>query len=161
VKRKSAVRNNSAYSAAVRSLPVVTTSIFQVDHFRHVFTVVVGHDSLDDQRLCATRHRGADIAQDCQRSGIVPVVHDVLEHIGIPAGWHRLNERAPDSGAPIGDARSVEDRGSSLNHGFGVEQYPVRLRSLKIAANFGIIKARKSNIGLPRNESTAGCNTPN
>jgi hypothetical protein len=55
-------------------------------------------------------------------------VHDVLEHIGIPAGWHRLKERPRDSGAPIGDARSVEDRGGSLNHGFGVEQYPARLR---------------------------------
>jgi hypothetical protein len=32
----------------VRLLPV-TTSISRSNHFRHMFAVVVGHDTLDDQ----------------------------------------------------------------------------------------------------------------
>jgi hypothetical protein len=76
-----------------RSLPAGSgDEHLQVEQFRQVLTVVVGHHSFDDQHFPVGIHRGAHIAQDLQRLLVVPVVNDVLEHVRDAAGGHRLEK---------------------------------------------------------------------
>ena len=73
------------YPASVRSRPPATTINVQVDQLAERLPVAVGQDFLDDHQSCSGRHRAAEVVEDAAGLGVVPVVQDVAEQVGVGA----------------------------------------------------------------------------
>jgi len=54
------------------------------------------HQAIDEQELGVSRHCRAATSQNGEATLVVPVVDDVLEHIGLGAGRHGVEEIALD-----------------------------------------------------------------
>jgi len=54
----------------------------------------LGNNDLDEEDFASRRHGCSAVGQDSGRRFVVPVVHDPLQQVGVPAGWHGFT-RAP------------------------------------------------------------------
>src|SRR6266403_2441733 len=116
--RSPAAANRAAYSASVRSMPPVTTSIAA-----SISLIVVG--SLPGGMIVsATRTLPCGcvpaIAQDAHRLFVIPVVNDLLQNVRVRASRNRLEEAPRHEIGMWRKIPSVPPR--RLNHGWQVEQ---------------------------------------
>ncbi len=66
------------------------------------------HQAIDEQELGVPRHCRAATSQNGEATLVVPVVDDVLEHIGLGASRHGAEEIALDHVASAGDTGGFE-----------------------------------------------------
>ena len=89
-----------------------------------MLAIVVGYHGFDHQQFGLGRHGIADIAQNFEHFGFIPVMHHALERIGLTTRRHRFEERPADHRGALRHACRVENRRRSL----GVEQDSPRRR---------------------------------
>ena len=79
----------------------------------------------DEQRAAIGAIARAAAAQDAHRVLVLPVVQDRLEHVGVGALRHRVEEAARDDLAALADDRALDDVGlveeDAAHPGMGVE----------------------------------------
>ena len=83
----------------------------------------LGNNDLDEEDFASRRHGCSAVGQDSGRRFVVPVVHDPLQQVGVPAGWHGFREVACHLLDPTGNDVLVDGPAGRLHHVGKVEEH--------------------------------------
>lgn len=73
----------------------------EVDHLGHVWLAAGGHDEFERKDAGSGRGGGADVGEQPGRVGVVPVVEDHGQEVGVGSTGHRVEEAAGLCGEAI------------------------------------------------------------
>ena len=122
VSRKPWAAKSRRYSASVRSRPPSRTIMCRSSNLPNDAPLPCGKTARRRSSLRPGRHRAAEVIEDESGLGVVPVVDDVAEQVGVGAARGRLEEVAAFDLAAARDAGRLQPRAGPLDNVRQVEQ---------------------------------------
>src|SRR6188508_2341956 len=80
----------------------------EIQELAEVRAVTVRDDRVDDKHLPAGLHGAVTVSQDLSCPIVIPVMNDVLHHVGVASAWNRGKEVTAHELAAAGHACALE-----------------------------------------------------